>query len=648
MSLVTHPATGFPVGDPDIIPLSRGRLPSSEDMARAAAPLILSASGWRKVFAADGGEESQGESLSAADLVLAGAAALAFGEMLRARAGKTDPAVIVGIDSRPTGPAIADAMIRVFAGMGLRPRYLFIVPAPEIMAYAARAVALPQEHEERAEGFCYVSASHNPVGYNGIKFGLGGGVLSAAEIKPVIESYTSLIADRATTGRVLGLMEAVDRHALGRLYAEVSAWKRRSVSAYTLFAREVVTGLSNLEEQEALLSRMADEAAARAVGVVAELNGSARCLSIDRDFLEGLGVIVRSVNDRPREFAHRIVPEGESLAQAASELEASREDDPAFALAYVPDCDGDRGNLVRYDRDSGKAVPLPAQEVFALACVAELAALVATGGLRLDEAGAARDKVAVVVNDATSMRVEAIARAFGAEVFRAETGEANVVGLAAALREKGYTVRILGEGSNGGNITHPSKVRDPLATLGAALKLLLLRGDEDRGAPEGLFHIWMRLAGRLGDYDPDFDLGDIIASLPAFATTSVFEPRAALKVNSNDHAALKARYAAIFAREWESRKTSLGERFGVTSWEALATKGTSEFAVGSDFASSGSGGLRIVFKDKSGAAKAFLWMRGSGTEPVFRVMADIDGGAPADEEELLGWQTAMVREADRL
>jgi hypothetical protein len=156
MALVTHPATGFALGDPDSIPLARGKLPSPADMAAAAAPLILSSAGWRKVFAArddgssGGGEESRTERVSAADLVLAGAATIAFGEELRARSGKAAPAVIVGIDSRPTGPALADAMIRAFLGMGLGVHYLFIAAAPEIMAYAARAVALPEGHEERA------------------------------------------------------------------------------------------------------------------------------------------------------------------------------------------------------------------------------------------------------------------------------------------------------------------------------------------------------------------------------------------------------------------------------------------------------------------------------------------------------------------
>jgi phosphoglucomutase len=654
MSVVSHPATGFAVGDPDARPLVRGRLPSASDMAKAASPLILSASGWRKVFAADGDEESRAETLTSADAVLAGAAALAFGEALRARTGKADAAVLVGVDSRPTGPAIADAMIRVFLGMGLRPRYLFIVAAPEIMAYAARAVRLPADHEERAEGFCYVSASHNPVGHNGLKFGFDGGVLTAAESAPLAATFKSLLADPLTPERVDRLMEAADRRAVGRIFSEVSAWKRRSYSAYALFAREVVTGLSDLDAQEELLSRIADCAAENPVGVVAELNGSARCLSIDRDFLDGLGVVVRSVNDRPREFAHRIVPEGASLGAALAELEAARAEDPAFELGYVPDCDGDRGNLVRYDSKEARAVPLEAQEVFALACVSELASL---------EAAGTAGKRAIVVNDATSMRIEAIARAFGAEVFRAETGEANVVCLADALRERGYIVRILGEGSNGGNITHPSRVRDPLATLAAALKILLLRGAESDGAlrrgpeseggtvgtaggAEGLYHIWLRRTGRLDAYDPGFDLSDVVGSLPSFATTSVFEKRAALAIKSADHAALKARYATIFARDWEARRAELSSRLGIVSWEAYATKGTTEFRTDADFAGSGSGGLRILFRDASGDGRASVWMRGSGTEPAFRVMADVAGGLVADEEYLLAWQTDMLMRAD--
>jgi phosphoglucomutase len=643
MSMIKHPATGFPVGDPEILPLREDDLPSIGEIGAAASSLILSASGWRKVFAAGGDGESSSGEVGSADLVLAGAAAIAFSGLLRSRVPERGPAVLVGIDSRPTGPAIADAMIRVFLGLGIPPRYLFIVAAPEIMAYAGGSGAA---HDDGAAGFCYVSASHNPRGHNGLKFGIGaGGVLGAADSAALIEAYRALLARADLASRVLSLMEAAEPRELARAFSSCSAWKRRSISAYTLFAREVVAGTGESAAQEALFDEMAAEAARRPIGVVAELNGSARCLSIDRDFLEGLGVAVRPVNDKPREFAHRIVPEGESLDQARRELEAAAAADSAFVLGYVPDCDGDRGNLVVAGR-SGKARAVGAQEVFALACVAELAGLVRAGRLSYGGAGGrAREKAAVVVNDATSMRIEAIARAFGVDAFRAETGEANVVGLAAALRAKGYLVRILGEGSNGGNITHPSAVRDPLATLGALLKLLLLRGSDGR---EGLYRIWLERSGRASAYDPDFGVDEILGSLPAFATTSVFEERAALRMRSVDQAALKARYAAIFQGEWEERKAELEGRFGIVSWEAFSTRGQVEesLGAGTDFAASGRGGLRIAFADRKGGKRAFLWMRGSGTESVFRIMADVEGGTPEDEEYFLSWHESILRRAD--
>ncbi|MDP3179138.1 MAG: hypothetical protein Q8M76_14620, partial [Spirochaetaceae bacterium] len=96
MALITHPATGFPVGDPDLLPLERASLPSPADLAAAMRPLILSTSGWRKVFAADGDEESPTAKVSRADLVLAGAAALAFSRFLKSRASALGAGAALG------------------------------------------------------------------------------------------------------------------------------------------------------------------------------------------------------------------------------------------------------------------------------------------------------------------------------------------------------------------------------------------------------------------------------------------------------------------------------------------------------------------------------------------------------------------------
>jgi phosphoglucomutase len=338
-----------------------------------------------------------------------------------------------------------------------------------------------------------------------------------------------------------------------------------------------------------------------------------------------------------------MVPEGESLEPCGEFLTQLHRTDPSFVFGYVPDCDGDRGNLVIWDEKADTARSLEAQEVFALACVGELAQLVWTGDLRYDAAGNALNKGAIAINDPTSMRIDRIAHAFDVSVFRAEVGEANVVTLARKLREKGYLVRILGEGSAGGTITHPSAVRDPIDTVMALVKLLTIRS---RGDKKGLFELWCHLSNRAEMYTPDFTLDNIIATLPAFVSTETYSPDALLSIKTTDQELLKEQYQVVFLREWEKRKQLLYEKYNISTWEAAAYRGTEEKRSLTRFGDSGRGGLRIIFTNKLGNETAAVWMRGSATEPVFRVMADAEGPDRRLERDLIEWQRRMVIEAD--
>ena len=643
MPAFPHPATGLAIADPYVVPLQKA-VPSPQELDEFLGKLILSASGWRTVFAIDCSEESFARDVGPAAMVAAAAAASVFAEFLKRSSGIPDPTVVVAIDSRPTGPAISDVMIRTFLAEGVRPRFLFIAAAPEVMAYARKAGMLNDGEEGKAHGFAYVSASHNPVGHNGLKFGLvDGGVLSATEIRPLIEAFKKRMqaADRIESAR--RLVAAAAPKAVSRAYSECTRWKREAYSAYTLFTREVVTGGSDLALQDRVYDRIAKTAGERPIAVLADLNGSARTVSIDSDALEALGIRVEIMNGKPGKIAHRIVPEGESLEPCRLKLEELHAENPAFVIGYVPDCDGDRGNLVVWDASIGKARGLEAQEVFALCCVAELAHLVWTGAIRYDVKGNSLDKVAVAINDPTSMRVDRIAAAFDVDVFRAEVGEANVVGLARKLRQKGFVVRILGEGAAGGNITHPSAVRDPIDTVFALLKLLTIRSDE---SGPGLFELWCDLSGQGESYTPEFTLADVIATLPSFTTTSAYESEAIMKIRSADHAALKGRYQDIFISDWEDKKKDMHARFGFAGWEAIAYNGMEERRGLQRFGEAGTGGLKLLFSDANGHPKAYIWMRGSGTEPVFRVMADVAGPDRRIERELLKWQRSMVERAD--
>lgn len=621
---------------PDRCPLPDDAAVSREELVRAYDELILSASGWRKVFAADRNEDSSTPEVRPADLFLVALMALVYERYYRVRfSEKRRPVIAVGIDTRDTGPNLADVIIRVLVSQDVSVRYLFVSAAPEIMAYVGCS--------DDVDGFIYVSASHNPRGHNGVKFGFAdGSVLGGEDADAVRELLGHVVHDQQTVDTLREVVSAVS--SIERVYGAIEKHKRAALATYRSFITAVVSG-GKPEAIETLRSRAS-------LGVVVDFNGSARTVSVDRDFASDLGIELRAVNDKPRQIAHQIVPEGAGLELCGRELEKAHADSPKFTFGYVPDNDGDRGNLV-YIGDDGSAQPLQAQETFALSCVAELSWLVSTGELSYSKDGRAEQKVAIVVNGPTSMRIDRIAAAFDASVYRAEVGEANVVGLARILRGKGFIVPILGEGSNGGNITHPSTVRDPLATVGAVAKLL--------AAPSGArspLDIWFAhrqsafgpVPGRqesAGTAVPS--IPQILRSLPQFQTTSAFEPQAKLSIRSSDHGALKSEYERVFKASWGGKKAELSARFGIRSWVVINYEGINEtHGVGSGFRSGAErGGFKVLFKDEIGTPIAFLWMRGSGTEPVFRVMADVESSSPEDEAYLLDWHVAMIREADR-
>jgi len=645
--MIHHPVTGFAMGDPDVAPLVRK--PTPAEARHFFDTLILSASGWRGVFATS--DDDMGEALSPAGTYVVLRMAQAYADFLYGTgnfSGGTHPApaVALGIDTRPTGPAIADAMARVFLARGIKVRYAFVCAAPEIMAWTRRSGALPPDSPDRIDGFCYISASHNPPGHNGVKFGLAdGGVLPGTSARTMIAALREGSCTAADIEAMAVLGAAAPAREVSALFAACTLEKRKAISDYTLFAREVAGSSPDLARQEEELDRLSAAIQERGSGIIAELNGSARSMSIDGDYLAGLGVSLIQLNARPRSFVHRIVPEGESLEPCRVALGKAHADNQDYVLGYVPDCDGDRGNIVYWDDDAGTARALEAQDTFALAVLAELASMES----RAMRSSLPVPKTAVACNDATSLRVDAIAGALGTRVFRSETGEANVVGLARSLREEGYEVRVLGEGSNGGVITHPASVRDPLNTVSAILKLLYLRDvvTKEKTIP-GPYRLWLERTGRGQDYHEEFGLCDILSSLPGFASTSVFEDRAALRIQSRDHAALKNAYQDIFQREWPEMARKLEPRYGRLSWKAMASIGTTEHELSGPFGESGSGGIRIVLLDGNTVPAGFLWMRGSGTEPVFRIMADAREDDGTTESVLLEWHASMVRRADSI
>ena len=144
--------------------------------------MILSASGWRKVFAVSQDEQDKTPEIGTENTYISCIAAYIFAEYIKNRFSKKTPTIVIGNDTRPTGTNIANAMIKTLLKEKVFVKYTGITAAPEIMAYS-----------KLFDGFIYISASHNPVGHNGIKFGLNdGGVLDAAENSKLIEEFNRL------------------------------------------------------------------------------------------------------------------------------------------------------------------------------------------------------------------------------------------------------------------------------------------------------------------------------------------------------------------------------------------------------------------------------------------------------------------------
>ncbi len=552
---------------------------TQELLDKSFESMILSASGWRKVFAASSNEEDPTTEISVEDSLICAAIAEVFGAYLNKLEGEK---ILLARDARPTGSVICSIIYRSMVKLGYSVEYCGICSAPEIMAQSA---------VHPYKGFVYVSASHNPIGHNGIKGGRDGGVFPQEVASHLIEELKKKEKDISSLQKLLEEGRSIE-------VVENTALKEQCLKDYRLFVLKTACPDGNFKDFIEKVKRCG-------MGIVGDLNGSARCVGIDKAFLPELGLKTAFINDQSGKVAHAIVPEGENLNACREKLEQMHALDPSYVLGYTPDNDGDRGNLVFIDND-GKAKIIEAQDVFAL-CVYSVLRNASKLGMK---------NLAVAVNGPTSMRIDELCKSFGAKTFRAEVGEANAVNLGEKLREDGFSVPILGEGSNGGNITYPAKVRDPMNTI-------------------------MSMASLMAD---GITIPQALSLIPPYTTTSAFAPEAIVRLKTRDFTSLKTNYEKAFPAQWESKKALLS-KYGIVSFTEIRTKGICECT---GLGNGTPGGLKMLFSDASGEDVAYIWMRPSGTEPVLRILADVKGKNTVLHDTLLSWQREMIEKAASL
>jgi phosphomannomutase len=325
--------------------------------------------------------------------------ATAFGDLLRERGGRV---VAVARDSRQSGPAFAAAAAEALAACGIDVVDLGMVPTPTAqMAVEAMNLA----------GGIVVTASHNPVEWNALKFmGPGGRFLTRSDAETLYARVDAARADRRAKERGVVRRDdaAVERH-LGRLLG--LPW----LDFGGVRGRRFTVALDCV----------------RGAGATAMPK-----------LLESLGCRVVGINLEPD---GRFPREPEPIPEHLSELGALvREAGADLGIAVDPDVD--RCALV-----DERGTPIGEDYTLAFAVRAVLS----------------RRPGPVVTNLSTSLVVDDAARAHGVVVERAPVGEANVVERMVA---RGAVVG--GEGNGGVILPAVHLGRD--APVAAALALLLL------------------------------------------------------------------------------------------------------------------------------------------------------------------------------
>lgn len=323
-------------------------------------------------------------------------------------AGTGRPLIIVGRDGRSTGPFVMDLITGALRSAGADVRSLGICPTP--------TVQLAVEHE-RAAGGISVTASHNPMPWNGMKF-----------VAP-----SGMFLDAAQNRAFWALADAPPVYApwaeIGTLTQDDS-WIQKHIDA--------VMALPYLDPETIR---------ARRFRIVLDCVNAAGGVIVPR-MLRALGCDVIEMNcEVSGIFRHTPEPVPENLTDLAARVRREKAD-----LGIAVDPDVDRLVLIMEDGT-------PYGEEYTVATAVKFVL-----GKTPRPAGA---RPTVVVNLSTTRAVEEIARAAGAEVRRTPVGEINV---AKRMVELGSVIG--GEGSGGVILPAVHAGRDAIVGIGLLLQFL--------------------------------------------------------------------------------------------------------------------------------------------------------------------------------
>ena len=357
----------------------------------------------------------------------------------------SNPVVVIGRDGRMTGGMILDQACGVLAAKGMTVRMIDICPTPTVQLAVERG---------GAAGGIAVTASHNPIEWNGLKFVASTGMFLNAEEN---KEFWALSTSEQTYPTWEGAGKTIPD----------TTWIRKHIDA--------VLGLPFLNP--ARIRR-------RGFTVVLDCINAAGGVIVPQ-LLAELGCTVIPMNcEVSGVFARTPEPIPENLGAVSRQVSVSKAD-----LGIVVDPDVDRLVLINERGEPyGEEYTIATAVEFVLSCATKSPALLGSAGEK-----------SVVVNLSTTRAVEDIAARHGVVCHRTPVGEINV---ARRMKQEGSIIG--GEGSGGVILPAVHLGRDAIVGIALILQALADSGktlsELKRSLPE--YHI---AKGKipLGSADPE-------------------------------------------------------------------------------------------------------------------------------------------------
>jgi len=313
--------------------------------------------------------------------------------------------VVIGRDGRPSGPFVRDAVTSVLLASGIEPIDLDVVTTP--------GVAMMVKHTGADAGLV-ITASHNPIEWNGIK------LLTRDSVAPppsAVKEIRKLYDSEATS------FERVEKIAQATKNGETHALHTKRILDHV-----DVLGISSKRYRVVLDS----------------VNG-AGCVATSI-LLSKLGCSVAHLNGTPNgQFPHEPEPTKANLVGLAEEVKKQK-----AAVGFAQDPDADRLAIID---ENGNYIG----EEYSLALCAQW--------LLSKKPGVA------VTNLSTSRMIDDVAAKYGGRVIRTPVGEANVVDT--MIRENAV---VGGEGNGGVIDLRIVPGRDSLVGMAYVLQLMASTG----------------------------------------------------------------------------------------------------------------------------------------------------------------------------